>query len=281
MYTFADYKLSAQVIKERSGDFTPELLLVLGSGLGFLGDMCTDARIIDYADIPGFKASTAPGHSGKLVLGKLGGRNVCVMQGRIHYYEGYSMEEIAFPVRVARLLGASTLIVTNAAGGVNTGFKTGDIMVIEDHIKLFDESPLRGKNIPEFGPRFNDMTDVYTAKLRQTALDTARTQGMALQEGVYMFFPGPQYETPAEVRMARILGADAVGMSTAPEAIAARHCGMDILGFSLISNAAAGILGEPLSEQEVLDAAAAAKNKFSMLILGCIAALPSESGEDR
>ncbi len=273
MQNFKDYQRSADVIKDLAGGFVPEVLLVLGSGLGFLGDMCTDAQFISYADIPGFKASTAPGHSGRLVLGTLGGKRVCVMQGRMHYYEGYTMGEITFPIRVARILGAKTLIVTNAAGGVNTSFKTGDIMLITDHIKLFDESPLRGPNITEFGTRFNDMTDTYTLSLRNRALKVAEDLGIELQQGVYMFFPGPQYETPAEVKAARILGADAVGMSTAPEAIAARHSGMDILGFSLISNAAAGVLNQPLSEEEVLETAAAAKDRFSELVLACLAKL--------
>jgi purine-nucleoside phosphorylase len=270
LHSFEDYKKSAELIRERANGFEPELLMILGSGLGFLGDRGKDPCRIEYTEIPGFRVSTAPGHAGALVLGELGGKRVCVMQGRVHYYEGYSMEDIAFPVRTARLLGAKTLLVTNAAGGVNESFSVGDIMLITDHIKLFDESPLRGPNIGGFGPRFNDMTHTYTAALREKALDAAARLGMELRQGVYMYFPGPQYETPAEIRAARILGADAVGMSTVPEVIAARHCGMDILGFSLISNLAAGITDEPLSEEEVLIAAEAAKDRFSALVLECL-----------
>jgi len=273
LYSFEDYQRSADVIRTRAGGFRPEVFLILGSGLGYLGDLCTNAVRIDYADIPGFAVSTAPGHSGRLVLGELAGRRVCIMQGRVHSYEGLSPEEIAFPVRVARLLGASAFIVTNAAGGVNAGFSAGDIMLIEDHIKLFGESPLRGVNLAEFGPRFNDMTHTYTKALREKALGVAARLGTSLRRGVYMYFPGPQYETPAEIRAARALGADAVGMSTVPEVIAARHCGMEILGFSLISNLAAGMLDQPLSEEEVLEAAAAAKERFSALILGCLEVL--------
>ena len=270
MNSFENYRKSAEVIREKTGGFEPEVLMILGSGLGFLGDRVSNSCRIDYSEIPGFSVSTAPGHTGKLVLGELGGKRVCVMQGRVHYYEGYSMEEITYPVRTARLLGASKLLVTNAAGGVNEDFSAGDIMLITDHIKLFDESPLRGRNIDEFGPRFNDMTHTYTKELRDKAEEAAGRLGMKLRKGVYMFFTGPQYETPAEIRAARALGADAVGMSTVPEVIVARHCGMDILGFSLISNLAAGILDRPLSEEEVLEAAAAAKERFSALVLGCL-----------
>lgn len=273
MYCYEDYQKSADVIRNRSEDFRPEVLLILGSGLGFLGDLCKDPVRIAYAEIPGFSVSTAPGHTGQLVLGELGGKRVAVMQGRVHYYEGYSMQDITYPVRTAQLLGASKLVVTNAAGGLNEKFSAGDIMLITDHIKMFDESPLRGPNIREFGPRFNDMTHTYTKELREKAILVSERLGMKLQQGVYMHFPGPQYETPAEIHMARVLGADAVGMSTVPEVIAARHCGLDILGFSLISNLAAGILDKPLSEEEVLEAAAAAKDRFSALILGCLEAM--------
>ncbi len=270
MYSFSDYKRSTEAISGYIGSFKPDVLLILGSGLGFLGDMCGEAMKISYEDIPNFCPSTAPGHAGNLVLGKLGGKNVCIMQGRMHCYEGHTMEEVSYPVRVARLLGAETMIVTNASGGVNREFSPGDIMLITDHIKLFQDTPLAGENIPEFGPRFNDMTAAYTPELRGIAHRVAAEQGIELREGVYMYFPGPQYETPAEIRAARVLGADAVGMSTVPEVIAARHCGMRILGFSLISNMAAGITGVELSEQEVLDAAAEAKGRFSALVTGCL-----------
>ncbi len=269
-YTFADYQKSADVLRSRIGDFVPKVLMVLGSGLGFLGDIVEEAVAVPYGDIPNFKVSTAPGHKGRLVFGKLRGVNVAVMQGRMHHYEGYSYEEVAYAVRVLRLLGCDTLIVTNAAGCTNEAWNVGEIMLITDHIKFFLESPLRGENLPEFGTRFPDMSHVYTPALQEVARQSARELGMTLREGVYMYFPGPQFETPAEVRAARLLGGDAVGMSTAPEAIAAAHAGMDILGFTLLSNMAAGILDQPLSGEEVNAAAEAARERFSQLILKCL-----------
>ena len=188
----------------------------------------------------------------------------------MHYYEGYSMEQICYPVRVLRLLGVQTLIVTNAAGCINTSWNAGDIMLITDQLKLFGDSPLRGENVPQFGTRFPDSTTLYTPRLQDIARQTAQEKGLTLREGVYMYFPGPQYETPAEIRAARILGADAAGMSTCPEVIAAHHCGMEVLGFTMLTNMAAGILDQPLSEREVLDAAEAAKEKFSGLIRACL-----------
>ena len=269
-YTFAQYQESARAIRERIGAFTPEVAMVLGSGLGYMGDVVDNAVAVPYGEIPHFKASTAPGHKGRLVFGTLEGKNVAVMQGRMHHYEGYSYEEVAYAVRVLRLLGCGTLIVTNAAGCVNTAWKAGDLMLIADHMKFFLESPLRGPNLPEFGVRFPDASHLYTPALREMARQTAQELGIDLKEGVYMYFPGPQYETPAEIRAARILGADAAGMSTAPEVIAAGHCGMRVLGFTLLSNMAAGILNQPLTEQEVLDAGAACRDKFSRLVLACL-----------
>ena len=269
-YTFQHYQESAEYIRRRIGAFQPKVAMILGSGLGFLGAQVENAAAVPYGDIPHFKASTAPGHKGRLVFGTLEGQPVAVMQGRMHHYEGYSYEEVSYAVRVLRLLGCDTLIVTNAAGCVNTAWKAGDLMLITDQIKLFMESPLRGENLPEFGVRFPDASKLYTPALRETARSAAGDLGIELKEGVYMYFPGPQYETPAEVRFARIAGADAVGMSTAPEVITAGHCGMRVLGFTLLSNMAAGILDQPLSEQEVLDAAAACKDKFSRLVLECL-----------
>lgn len=269
-YTFAQYQESADFIRAKIGSFAPKVAMVLGSGLGFLGDEVEDPICVSYRDIPHFKASTAPGHKGRLVFGTLRGRNVAVMQGRMHHYEGYSYEEVGYAVRVLRLLGCDTLVVTNAAGGVNLDFQAGDLMLITDHIKIFMESPLRGENLPAFGPRFPDASHLYTSALQEVARTAARDLGIPLREGVYMYFPGPQYETPAEVRFARVAGADAVGMSTAPEVIVAGHCGMQVLGFTLVSNLAAGILDQPLSEQEVLDAAEACKDKFSRLVLACL-----------
>ena len=272
-YTMQQYEESAQAIRARLNGFVPKVAMVLGSGLGFLGDQVENPIAIDYHHIPHFKASTAPGHKGRLVCGMLDGQAVAVMQGRMHHYEGYSDEEVSYAVRVLRLLGCQTLFVTNAAGGVNYSFHAGDLMLITDQIKIFLESPLRGENLPEFGPRFPDSSYLYTPKLQALAKQQARALDIDLKTGVYMYFPGPQYETPAEIRMARILGADAVGMSTAPEVITAGHCGMDVLGITLVSNMAAGVLPQKLTEQEVLDAAEAAKEKFSGLLLACLAHL--------
>ena len=269
-YTFAQYQESAEYIRSKIGDFTPKAAMVLGSGLGFMGDVVKDPIVVPYGEIPHFKASTAPGHKGQLVFGYLEDKPVAVMQGRMHHYEGYSYEEVSYAVRVLRLLGADTLIVTNAAGCVRTDWKAGDLMLITDHIKMFSESPLRGENLPEFGVRFPDASSLYTPALRDLARQAAAELGIELREGVYFYCYGPQYETPAEVRAARILGGDAVGMSTAPEVIVAGHCGMQVLGFTLLSNMAAGILDQPLSEQEVLDAAEAARDKFSRLVLACL-----------
>ena len=269
-YTFAQYQESADYIRGKIGDFKPQVAMVLGSGLGFMGDVVENPIVVSYRDIPHFKASTAPGHKGQLVFGTLEGRRVAVMQGRMHHYEGYSYEEVSYAVRVLRLLGCDTLVVTNAAGCVNMDWKAGDLMLITDQIKIFMESPLRGEILPEFGVRFPDASKLYTPALRQVARNAAKNLGIELKEGVYMYFPGPQYETPAEVRFARIAGADAVGMSTAPEVITAGHCGMQVLGFTLLSNMAAGILDQPLSEQEVLEAAEACKDKFSRLVLECL-----------
>lgn len=272
-YTFQDYKTAAKVIEEKLQGFAPEIAMVLGSGLGDMAELAQDPIVIPYGEIPGFSVSTAPGHKGQLVFGTLEGKKVAVMQGRLHAYEGYSFEEVCFPLRVLYLLGAKKLVITNASGGVNLEFQVGDICLITDHIKFFMDSPLRGQNIPEFGPRFPDATHLYTPYLQDVARQVAEKQNLPLREGVYMYFPGPSYETPAEIRAIRTLGGDLVGMSTVPEVLAAGHAGMEVLGFSLVSNAAAGITGNALSEQEVLDAAAAAKERFSRLIRGCIAAM--------
>ena len=269
-YTFAQYQESADFIRARLGAFVPKVAMILGSGLGFLGDVVEDPIRVPYGEIPHFKVSTAPGHKGQLVFGTLRGQKVAVMQGRMHHYEGYSYEEVSYAVRVLRLLGCDTLVVTNAAGCVNREWSAGDLMLITDHIKIFMESPLRGENLPQFGPRFPDASRLYTPALREVARQAAAELHIPLREGVYMYFPGPQYETPAEVRFARVAGADAVGMSTAPEVITAGHCGMQVLGFTLLSNMAAGILDQPLSEQEVLDAAEAAREKFSGLVRACL-----------
>lgn len=270
-YTFAQYEESARYIRSKLGDFVPDVVMVLGSGLGFLGDIVEAPTVIPYGDIPHFKVSTAPGHKGQLVCGLLSGKKVAVMQGRMHHYEGYSYEDVSYAVRVLRLVGCSTLIVTNAAGCANPDWHAGEIMLITDQIKFFMESPLRGENIPQFGTRFPDMSHMYTPELQDIARESARELGVTLREGVYTYFPGPQFETPAEVRAARVLGGDACGMSTAPEATAAVHAGMRVLGFSLLSNMAAGILDQPLSGEEVNEMAEACKGPFSKLVLACLA----------
>jgi len=270
-YTYAQYAESAEALRAKLGSFTPKVLLILGSGLGSLGDEVEDAIVVPYAEVPHMKYSTAPGHKGQFVFGRLAGQNVAVMQGRLHAYEGWSFADVSYPVRVLRLLGADTLFVTNAAGAVNEDFIVGDIMLITDHIKLFGVSPLCGPNIEEFGPRFPDCSHIYTPALQTIARECAEELGIRLQKGTYMYFPGPHYETPAEIRAARILGADVVGMSTVPEAIVARHCGMEVLGFSLCSNMAAGVLDQPLSGEEVIEAGIQAAPKFSALVRSCLA----------
>ena len=269
-YTMEQYEASAQAIRSKLGGFVPKVAMVLGSGLGYLGDEVETPIAIPYGEIPHFKSSTAPGHKGRLVFGTLAGQNVAVMQGRMHHYEGYSYEEVTYAVRVLRLLGCELLVATNAAGCVNTDWQAGDLMLITDQIKLFSESPLRGENLPQFGVRFPDASHLYTPRLQAIARQSAAELSIPLREGVYFYCYGPQYETPAEVRAARILGGDAVGMSTAPEVIVAGHCGMEVLGITLLSNMAAGILDQPLSEQEVLDAAELAREKFTSLIRGCL-----------
>lgn len=269
-YTMEDYSAAASLLRQKLGDFIPEIALILGSGLGDMAALAENPVVIPYGDIPGFGRATAPGHKGQLVFGTLEGKAVAIMQGRLHFYEGYSMEEIVFPIRVLRLLGCKTMISTNAAGGINLSYQVGDICLITDHIKLIFDTPLRGENLSEFGIRFPDMTLAYTPRLKALAKQVAERQAIPLHEGVYMLFPGPSYETPAEIRAARSLGADLAGMSTVPEVLAARHAGMEILGFSLVTNAAAGITGEALTEEEVLEAAQRAKSRFSALIQGCI-----------
>ena len=269
-YTFQQYQESAAALAERLGDFRPEILLILGSGLGDLGDEVERPVVVPYTEVPHMKQSTVPDHRGQFVFGTLAGRRVAVMQGRLHTYEGWSFADVSYPVRVLRLLGAETLLVTNAAGAVNTAFSAGDLMLITDHIKLFGVSPLCGPNLEEFGPRFPDVSHVYTPALQEAARRAARSLDIPLREGVYMYFPGPQFETPAEVRMARILGADAVGMSTVPETIVAAHCGMRVLGFTLCTNMAAGVLDQPLSGEEVLEAAQEAKPRFTALVKACL-----------
>jgi purine-nucleoside phosphorylase len=267
MFQFKDYEESAGFIKDRLRGFSPGYLMILGSGLGVLAEQVQNPMYIPYGDIPHFKTSTAPSHAGRFVCGELGGKPVMVMQGRLHLYEGYTAEEVAYPVRVAKLLGAQTLITTNAVGGINTGYQVGDLVALNDFIKLSFPNPLIGKNIPEFGPRFQDMTYVFDRGYIKLVKEIAGDQGITLREGVYFYASGPQYETPAEIRAFRLLGADVVGMSTVHECICAAHAGMKILGISLVTNMAAGVLDKPLSETEVFEEAQAAQDRFSRLLL--------------
>lgn len=229
--------------------------IILGSGLGPLADEVENPTIIDYANIPYFPVSTIPGHEGKLYIGKIGEKTVCVMKGRFHYYEGHDIETITLPIRVFSKLGINKLIVTNACGGIRDDLNPGQMTLISDHIGFMLPSPLRGPNLDEFGPRFKDMTEVYSKEYRTIAKETAAKLNISLQEGVYAFFKGPMFETPAEIQALKVIGADMVGMSTVPEAIVARHCGMKTLGISLITNKAAGLGNNELNHQEVMETA--------------------------
>ncbi len=251
-------------------DFVPRVALVLGSGLGNYADNVRIEATIDYADIEGFPVSTAPGHAGRFVFGYVGETPVVCMQGRVHYYEGYAPEDVVLPIRLMARLGAKVLFVTNASGGIATGFKAGDLMLISDHIASFVPSPLRGENIAELGVRFPDMSHIYNEELRNLAREKAVRLSIHLKEGVYVQTAGPQYESPAEINMYRMAGACAVGMSTAVEAIAANHMGMKVLGISCVSNLAAGISPTPLSEEEVLEAGRKVADKFTRLVTAVI-----------
>lgn len=241
---------------------TPKIGLILGSGLGVLADEIENPVKIPYNEIPDFPVSTVEGHAGQLVFGLLNGVEVVAMQGRFHFYEGYSMEKVTFPVRVMKELGVEILIVTNAAGGVNESFEPGDLMIITDHINNMGTNPLIGPNDSKLGVRFPDMSEAYTKELRAMAKDIAVRLNINVKEGVYFGNPGPVYETPAEIRMIRVLGGDAVGMSTVPEVIIARHSGMKVLGISCISNMAAGILDQPLTHDEVIETTEKVKENF-------------------
>jgi len=273
-----DYKTrieeSAAYIKVRLGTLRPQVGLILGSGLGAYADDLEDQIHIPYADIPGFLTSTVEGHVGRFVAGRRGGMTVLAMQGRFHYYEGYSQQETTIPVRVMKKLGIDTLVITNAAGGVNTSFAEGALMVITDHINFSGQNPLIGPNLDEFGPRFPDMTTIYDSALRTQLIDRAKAEGIDLDRGVYVMFSGPNYETPAEVRFARIMGGDVVGMSTVPEAIVAYHAKMRVLGISCVTNMAAGVLDQPLHHGEVVEVANRVHGTFVRVLdlaLGVIA----------
>ena len=263
--TYLQCRQAADFIKTKM-DATDAIGLVLGSGLGELGDEIEDPIIVDYADIPHFPKTTVPGHKGRLVLGKLNGRKVLCMQGRFHFYEGHDMKTVAMPTRVMKLLGVKALILTNAAGGCNKTFKPGTLMFIDDFINYMGDNPLYGENIEELGPRFPDMTKALDKEYTDLGMKVARDLGIDIRRGVYMGFRGPNYETPAEIRFAQIIGADAVGMSTVPEILAARHCGLRCIAISCITNMAAGMTGEELSHKEVQETADRVKDQFKELI---------------
>ena len=256
---------AARSIRARINE-EPRVALVLGSGLGAFADDLEDAVAIPYEEIPGFARPTVEGHAGRMVVGKIGGVTVAVMQGRFHYYEGYAFEEVTFPIRTLSLLGAKSLVLTNAAGGINVAFDQGALMVISDHLNLMGASPLRGAHDKRFGQRFPDMSEVYARDYQEIAVEEAHAMGLELRRGIYAALSGPSYETPAEIRMLRILGADAVGMSTVPEAIAAQQMGVKILGISCITNMAAGVIGEPINHQEVIETGERVRDTFKELL---------------
>jgi purine-nucleoside phosphorylase len=255
---------SVQFLKEKSPT-TPEIGLILGSGLGVLADEIENPIKVPYDQIPEFPVSTVEGHAGQLVFGTLQGKSVVAMQGRFHFYEGYSLDKVTFPVRVMKELGVTTLVVTNAAGGVNESFQPGDLMIISDHLN-FGQNPLIGPNDSRFGARFPDMSEAYTKELRAIAKEVANELNISIKEGVYVGMTGPSYETPAEIKMLRTLGGDAVGMSTVPEVIVARHANLKVLGISCISNMAAGILDQPLTHDEVIETTEKVKTDFLSLV---------------
>lgn len=264
---------AAAVVRSRIGARAPQVALILGSGLGGFADRLEDAVSIDYAELPGFPVSKVHGHAGRLVVGTRGGAMCVAMKGRVHVYEGHSAAAVSFPARVLVALGAKVLLVTNAAGGLRPEWPPGTLMLIRDHIDMLRDHSLRGPNDERLGPRFPDMTTAYAPALRALVKDVAKAQGIALEEGVYVAMPGPTYETPAEVKMLQIVGADATGMSTVPEVVVARHMGARVIGISCITNKAAGITGEALSHEEVTETATRVRSTFEGLLDGILAAL--------
>ena len=263
---------ATRIIRSRT-TVEPRIAVVLGSGLGGFADDFEDAVGIPYEDIPGFVRSTAQGHAGRLVIGKVDGIPVLAMQGRVHYYEGYSLEEVTFAIRTFGLLGVKTLVLTNAAGGINVALTQGALMVISDHVNLMGVNPLVGPNDERFGPRFPDMSSVYAAELQELVVEEARAIGVEVRRGIYGALSGPSYETPAEIHLLRNLGADAVGMSTVPEAIVARHMGLEVLGISCITNMAAGISDEPINHEEVMATGDRVRETFTELLRRVIGAI--------
>jgi purine-nucleoside phosphorylase len=260
---------AADLLRPRIGS-APDVAIVLGSGLGDFAEGLADAMTTPYAEIPNWPSSAVVGHAGKLVAGSLSGKKVAALSGRAHFYEGHDLRTVTFATRVLGLIGVKRLILTNAAGGINIAFKPGTLMVIDDHINLLGSSPLIGPNEERFGQRFPDMSEVYSRRLREIADDAARAKGVPVAHGVYVALHGPSYETPAEIRFLRTIGADAVGMSTVPEALVARHMNMEVLGISCITNPAAGVLPEPLRHDEVMEVARRVKGEFSALLEGIV-----------
>jgi purine-nucleoside phosphorylase len=275
---FDQASTAAAYIRARAS-LEPSIGIILGSGLGAFAEQVTEATAIPFTDIPHFPKSTVPGHSGKLILGKLEGISLAVMQGRVHAYEGYSPEEVVFPVRVMGLLGIKTLIVTNAAGGIRQDMQQGDLVLLSDHINFTGRNPIIGHNDDRFGPRFFDMTEAYSKRLRQLAAHTAQREGFAIAEGTYLCVLGPSFETPAEIRAFRSLGADLVGMSTVQEVIAARQMGLEVLGISCVTNMAAGIQPVPLSHEEVIETGHRVAARFTQLLTALIPALAKEASQ--
>lgn len=266
MFEYEDYVKSANFIKEKMGEKRPKIAVVLGSGLGVLSNEITNKTVISYKDIPNFPVSTVEGHAGELIIGTLGNKEIIAMNGRFHYYEGYSLQETTFPERVFKLLGVETLILTNAAGGINKNYNAGNFMVINDYLSFFADSVLRGPNISEFGERFPDVSEAFNKELTKKLGKVIERHTGAAREGVYAYMKGPTFETPAEIRALRTLGADAVGMSTVPEAVVAHHCGIKTVAVSCITNMAAGMLDEKLSHEDVKNTAEKVKEEFKEII---------------
>ncbi len=268
-------KESAAYISECINGQKVDIAIVLGSGLGDFAEELTNPVFIPYCEIPHFPVSTVPGHKGRLVVGQLEGKTIMCMQGRFHFYEGWSMQQVVYPIETMYMMGIKNLFLTNAAGCVNTAWEPGNLMIINDHIKLMPESPMRGHNEEELGERFFDMSRTYHPALIEHALNCGKELDIPLKQGVYMLFAGPQFETPAEVRFARLAGADAVGMSTVPEAIAASHMKMNVLGISCMTNMGAGILDQPLNHAEVLEMGARVKTRFTNLVKRILTTWPT------
>lgn len=275
LYARAEH--AARTIRSRAPADEARIALILGSGLGAFANEFESATAIPYDEIPGFAVSTAEGHAGQLVIGEVDQVPVIAMQGRVHYYEGYSLEQVTFPIRVFKLLGVKTLVLTNAAGGIDAELSQGALMIISDHLNLMGDNPLLGPNDERFGPRFPDMTEVYSRELQEHVVDVARELGIEVRRGIYAALAGPSYETPAEIHMLRTFGADAVGMSTVPEAIVARHMGIKVLGVSCITNLAAGISDEPINHEEVIETGHRVRETFAQLLRRVIVSMPGSN----